>query len=92
MPKSKLSSSAFRSRDISAWNFIIFLTLAFMLLVLVLSAMGSVTTSIRTRAGLTCPAVVLPKPEDCPGGSWTFKRVDSCPTFRCEPSVSPTKK
>lgn len=82
----------FRGKDLAAWNFIIFLTLAFILLVVVLSAMQGVSFDVRSKAGLTCPQLSLPRVEDCPGGEWKFKRDPnnpSCQTFICEPS--PTK-
>ena len=73
-----------RRTDVASWNFIIFLTLAFILLVIVLSAMNRVSFDLRSRAGLTCPEVTLPRAEDCPDG-WTFKRdAAGCLAFFCE--------
>jgi len=70
--------------DLSGWNFIIFLTLAFMLLVFVLAAMRSVSQDVRTRAGLACPKVSLPNPNGCPQG-WKFiTNANGCPDFVCE--------
>ena len=81
----KVSRAAFKTQDFAAWNFILFLTLAFILLVVLLSAMKSVSNDIRSRAGLVCPQVTLPRPEDCAGG-WKYQRdvTNGCPTFVCE--------
>ena len=77
-------SGLFRAKDIASWNFIIFLTLAFILLVIVVSAMKKVSFDVRSKAGLVCPELTLPRAEDCPGG-WTYKRdVNGCLAFFCE--------
>lgn len=71
-------------KDLAAWNFIIFLTLAFILLVVVLTEMNKVSFDLRSRAGLTCPQLTLPRAEDCAGG-WTYKRdINGCLAFFCE--------
>ena len=84
----KTSSSAnFKTNDLSSWNFIIFLTLGFILLVIVLTAMNKMSLDLRSRAGLACPQITsLPRPEDCPGGEWKFKRdkATTCESFFCE--------
>lgn len=74
-----------RSRDLSAWNFVIFLTLAFILLVLVLTAMNKMSFDLRSRATEPiCGQIVLPRPEAC-RGTWTYKRDSKgCPSFSCE--------
>lgn len=78
------SVTLFRKNDLSSWNFIIFLTLAFILLVVVVSAMKNVSLDLRSRAGLACPQLSLPRAEDCPGG-WTYKRdSQGCLAFFCE--------
>lgn len=85
MPKhtSSRKTSSYRF-DLSSWNFIIFLTLAFILLVVVLSAMNRVSFDLRSRAGLSCPQLQLPRAEDCAGG-WTYKRdTNGCLAFFCE--------
>lgn len=70
--------------DLSSWNFIIFLTLAFILIVVVVTQMNKVSFDLRTRAGKTCPDLTAPRAEDCPGG-WTFKRdIGGCLAFFCE--------
>lgn len=80
----------FRASDIASWNFVIFLTLGFILLVVVLAAMKGVTLDLRAKAGLSCPTMTsLPKPEDCPGGVWKYSRTTespSCPIFTCSPT------
>lgn len=84
MAKRKLAVGAFKTKDIASWNFILFLTLAFILLVVVLNAMNRVTFDLRSRAGLSCPAITLPRAEDCSGG-WTYKRdINGCLAFFCE--------
>ena len=73
MARRKHSAQLFRKNDIASWNFVIFLTLAFILLVVVVAAMKNVSLDLRSRAGLSCPQLSLPRAEDCPGG-WTYKR------------------
>lgn len=70
--------------ELSSWNFILFLTLAFILLVVVLTQMNKVSFDLRAKAGLTCPTLTTPRAEDCAGG-WTFKRdTNGCLAFFCE--------
>lgn len=80
--KTKLSA---KPQEFASWNFILFLTLAFILLVVMLSAMSNVSRDIRSKAGLICPEVTLPRAEDCAGG-WKYQRdmTNGCPTFVCE--------
>jgi hypothetical protein len=70
--------------DFGSWNFILFLTLALILLVTLLSAMTNVSNDIRSKAGLICPKVTLPRAEDCSTG-WRYQRdvTNGCPTFVC---------
>ena len=78
--------------DLSSWNFILFLTLAFILLVVVLTLMKNVSQDIRTRAGLECPTLTLPRAEDCSTG-WVYKRdtKTGCLAFFCTaPTATPT--
>lgn len=87
------TSQSFIRKDLSSWNFVIFLTLGFILLVIVLSAMNKVSLDLRSRAGLACPQIeALPRAEDCSAG-WTFKRdANGCPAFFCEtPEVDVTE-
>ena len=90
MPRKINHSKTFRN-DLSAWNFILFLTLAFILLVVVLTLMKNVTQDVRSRAGLTCPTLTLPRAEDCPSG-WIYKRDASngCLAFFCQPTPTPS--
>ncbi len=85
MAKRKTVSRSFRTSDFGSWNFILFLTLAFILLVVMLNAMSNMAFDLRSRAGLSCPQVTLPRTEDCPGG-WKYQRdaTNGCPTFVCE--------
>ena len=84
MAKRKMRATGAIKNDLKSWNFILFLTLAFILLVVVLSAMTHLTFDIRSRAGLECPQVTLPRAEDCSTG-WIYKRdtVNGCLTFLC---------
>lgn len=86
MPKRKSATKTYRPYDIKSWNFILFLALAFVLLVVMLNAMGNVVLDVRTKAGLSCPTVTIPRAEDCPEG-WTYHRdpTNGCPTFVCDP-------
>lgn len=90
MAKRRVSTASYKKFDLSSWNFIIFLTLAFVLLVVVLSAMSNVSLDLRSKAGLTCPQLTLPRAEDCPQG-WTYKRdINGCLAFSCEPKAAVT--
>lgn len=73
-----------RGHDFGSWNFILFLTLAFILLVVLLNAMSTVSNDVRSKAGLICPKVTLPRAEDCANG-WKYQRdvTNGCPTFVC---------
>jgi len=70
--------------DLSGWNFIIFLTLSFMLLVFVLSALKGVSQDVRTKAGISCPTVSLPDPNGCPTGWKLTTDANNCTGFVCE--------
>lgn len=99
MVKRKISPSLFKRQDVASWNFIIFLTLAFILLVVVVTAMNKVGIDLRTRASNACPAIVdakgqpvdekgqLMRLESCPGGKLVAKRDangSGCIKFTCE--------
>jgi hypothetical protein len=74
-----------KTDDYKSWNFILFLTLAFMLLVFLLSAIGKTSEELRSRAGLSCPVPVVPEATACPGGwKYTQDALNKCPTFVCE--------
>ena len=85
MAKRKMRAGSGRKNDLISWNFIMFLTLAFILLVVVLTAMRRLTYDVRSRAGLECPEVSLPRAEDCSNG-WIYKRdaTNGCLKFFCE--------
>lgn len=86
MAKKKVATKSIgKFQDVTQWNFILFLTLAFILLVVMLSAMTGVSRDLRSKAGLACPEVTLPRAEDCAGG-WKYQRdiTNGCPTFVCE--------
>lgn len=79
--------------DFASWNFIIFLSLAFILIVFVTLALAGPTADLSAKAGITCPQITaLPRPESCPGGIWKFKRgSNGCSAFFCEPNTPPTQ-
>ncbi len=83
--KKSVTKTSAKPQEFASWNFILFLTLAFILLVVMLSAMSNVSRDIRSKAGLICPEVTLPRAEDCAGG-WKYQRdmTNGCPTFVCE--------
>ena len=83
MPR-KITRTKPIKNDLASWNFIIFLTLAFILLVVVLTAMRRMTFDLRSRAGLECPEISLPRAEDCSTG-WIYKRdtTTGCLKFFC---------
>lgn len=83
--RKSVSRKAVSVQDFSSWNFILFLTLAFILLVVLISALTGVSNDVRSKAGLICPKVILPRAEDCAGG-WKYQRdvTNGCPTFVCE--------
>lgn len=88
--------SSNKQNDFKSWNFILFLTLSFILLVVILNALSSVSNDVRSKAGLICPTAILPRAEDCPGG-WKYQRdaTNGCPTFVCEAitaTPTPAKK
>ncbi len=67
--------------DLTAWNFIIFLTLAFMLIVAVVISLKNLrSTDYRTRAAAKCPAVTTTCPE---GKAVCFTGGDNCPVCVC---------
>lgn len=78
-------------KDIASWNFIIFLTLAFILLVAIVTSMKGIALDLRSRAGLSCPNPLaafnnkLPKPEEC-NGEWKLANdARGCQVFLCQP-------
>jgi len=87
----KAAISARMGRDLSSWNFVIFLTLAFILLVVIVTSMKGIALDMRSRAGLACPNPLaafngkLPQPEEC-NGEWKLsKDVHGCQVFLCQP-------
>ncbi len=87
----KRVSQKYIKNDLASWNFVIFLTLAFVLLVVVLNMVTGMSNDLRSKAGLACPAITLPRAEDCSQG-WTYKRdVNGCLSFFCEAKPSPAK-
>ena len=83
-------STAFIKRDLSSWNFVIFLTLALILLATVLGISSKLTLDLRSRAGLACPDPLaafngrLPSPSDC-SGEWKLSQdARGCQVFLCQ--------
>jgi hypothetical protein len=79
-------------KDLSSWNFAIFLVLAFILLVVIVSSMKSIALDIRSRAGLACPNPLaafngtLPKTSEC-NGEWKLSTdARGCQVFLCQPN------
>jgi hypothetical protein len=72
----------FISNDIASWNFIIFLTLSFMLLVAVVTAMKNMgsTNDIRSKAAEECQTTVTTCDK---GKAVCFKGTDGCPRCVC---------
>lgn len=89
--KSRVSKATLtNNKDLGAWNFVIFLTVALILLVLVVSRMQGVAMDLRSRAGLTCPNPLtafggqLPKTNDC-SGEWKLSTdAKGCQVFLCQ--------
>lgn len=88
------STVAFRSamgRDLGSWNFVIFLTLAFVLLVVVVVSMKGVALDLRSKAGLSCPNPLtpfngrLPNKNDCAGDWKVSEDSRGCQIFVCQP-------
>lgn len=78
-------------RDLSSWNFVIFLTLAFILLVIIVVSLKGVALDMRSRAGLSCPNPLaafngaLPKASEC-NGQWKLGLdANNCQVFLCQP-------
>lgn len=85
-----VNTTAFIRKDLASWNFVIFLTLAFILLVVILMNMKGVALDLRTRAGLACPNPLaafngrLPQPEEC-SGEWKLSNDSrGCQVFVCQ--------
>ena len=88
----KLKTKKTAPINFASWNFIIFLTLSFILLVVVVGAVSDISLDLRSRASSSCPTLKLPRAEDCAGG-WTFKRgADGCVAFFCEAKQPEMKK
>lgn len=83
--KKKNASKKIMPMDFSGWNFVIFLTLSLILIVFVAMTVSNQMHVLRARAGRSCPDIsTLPRPEDCPGGSWKFYRdANGCQQFMC---------
>jgi len=73
--KIKPSFTGSMGKELGSWNFVIFLTLAFVLLVVVVVSMKGVALDLRSKAGLSCPDPLaafngrLPAPSEC-NGEW----------------------
>ncbi len=86
MKKTTYRTKITSSKDWSSWNFIIFLTLALMLVVGVLAAVRPIAFELRSRASGACPDPRQSLPTSpCVGGEWKFKPdTNGCYTFFCE--------
>ena len=90
--KSKPSLSSSMGKELGSWNFVIFLTLAFVLLVIVVVSMKGVALDLRSRAGLACPNPLaafngqLPQSSEC-NGEWKLSTdARGCQVFLCQPT------
>lgn len=90
-PKSTASLPSMMGKELGSWNFIIFLTLAFVLVVVVVVMMKGVAIDLRSRAGLACPNPLaafngrLPAPSEC-NGEWKLSSDSrGCQVFLCQP-------
>ncbi len=78
-------------KDLSSWNFVIFLTLAFVLLVVIVASMKGIALDMRSRAGLSCPNPLaafngtLPKASECTGEWKLANDARGCQVFLCQP-------
>lgn len=88
--KSRASLSHTMGKELGSWNFVIFLTLAFVLLVVVVVSMKGVALDLRSRAGLACPNPLaafngqLPQQAEC-NGEWKLSEdVRGCQVFLCQ--------
>ena len=88
--RSSTSGVAYIRKDLASWNFVMFLTLAFILLVVILMSMKGVALDLRTRAGLACPNPLaafngrLPQPSEC-SGEWKLSNDSrGCQVFVCQ--------
>lgn len=91
---SKASASGSFKKDFAGWNFVIFLTLAFMLLVAILMNMKNVALDVRSKAGLACKSPFaafgnrLPRAAEC-NGEWKLLEDDKgCQAFACVPATA----
>ncbi len=89
--QAKPSLSSKMGKDLGSWNFVIFLTLAFLLLVVVVASMKGVALDLRSRAGLACPNPLaafngqLPQSSEC-NGEWKLgSDARGCQVFLCQP-------
>lgn len=89
--RSKSSISNAMGKELGSWNFVIFLTLAFVLLVVVVISMKGVALDLRSRAGLSCPNPLaafngkLPQGSEC-NGEWKLSQdARGCQVFLCQP-------
>ncbi len=89
--KSRVSLSHSMGKELGSWNFVIFLTLAFVLLVIVVVSMKGVALDLRSRAGLACPNPLaafngkLPQTSECDGEWRLSEDVRGCQVFLCQP-------
>lgn len=88
--KARHVSPSFIKKDLSSWNFVIFLTLALILLATILSISSNLTLDLRSRAGLACPNPLaafngkLPSASDC-RGEWKLSQdARGCQVFLCQ--------
>jgi hypothetical protein len=70
--------------DIRSWGFVVFLTTALVLLIIIVTQIGTATTDMRSKANSACPQVTIPDPALCKTGWKYFTKSDGCPSFMCQ--------
>ena len=69
--------------DFNSWNFIIFLLLGFILIVVVAVSLQGGATNLGVQAGFACPNVRLRDPRECPQGWKVDFNSGRCPKLTC---------
>jgi hypothetical protein len=69
--------------DFSSWNFIIFILLGFILIVVVAVTLQGSATSLGVQAGFVCPQIRLRNPQECPQGWKVDFQSERCPKLVC---------
>lgn len=76
--------------DFSSWNFIIFLLLGFVLIVVVATSLQSGAINLGVQAGFVCPNIKLRDPRECPQGWKVDFKSGRCPVLICPVGLEET--